>query len=178
MLCSPLRVNRCFGGTCRLHFHGRRVSQARNQHETGTKQSRLFAGFFLDLLFNTEDGGNMFLWNVGWLSPDYRALYLRRQNSSLQPLREHQILQIRTRLLNVADDPQFQLTSSQKQPIVSDWATVLRTPRTRTYTRLITVILILSHIARRNLLLIRYSIEFMHQIKKPCQVGTSVLVLQ
>jgi hypothetical protein len=30
-LCSPLKVNRHFGGTCRLHLQGRRISQARNQ---------------------------------------------------------------------------------------------------------------------------------------------------
>jgi hypothetical protein len=52
--CSPLKVNRRFGGTCRLHIQGRRISQARN----------------------------MLLRNVGWLSTDYTALYLRRWNSS------------------------------------------------------------------------------------------------
>jgi hypothetical protein len=31
---SPLKVNRRFGGTCRLHRHGRRISQARNQRES------------------------------------------------------------------------------------------------------------------------------------------------
>jgi hypothetical protein len=31
-------VNRRFGGTCRLHFQGRRnISQARNQREAGSK---------------------------------------------------------------------------------------------------------------------------------------------
>jgi hypothetical protein len=34
-LCSPLKFNRRFGGTCRLHFHSRRISQARNQREAG-----------------------------------------------------------------------------------------------------------------------------------------------
>jgi hypothetical protein len=29
--CSPLKVNRPFEGTCRLHLQGRRISQARNQ---------------------------------------------------------------------------------------------------------------------------------------------------
>jgi hypothetical protein len=33
MLCSPLKVNRRFRGTHRLHLQGRRISQARNQHE-------------------------------------------------------------------------------------------------------------------------------------------------
>jgi hypothetical protein len=35
---SPLNVNRRFGGTCRLHLQGRRISQARNQCEAGGKQ--------------------------------------------------------------------------------------------------------------------------------------------
>jgi hypothetical protein len=32
--CGPLKVNRCFGGTYRLHFQGRRMNRARNQRET------------------------------------------------------------------------------------------------------------------------------------------------
>jgi hypothetical protein len=31
-------VNGRFGGTCRLHLQGRRISQARNQHESDSKQ--------------------------------------------------------------------------------------------------------------------------------------------
>jgi hypothetical protein len=33
MLCSPLKVNRSFGGTYRLHLQGSRISRSRNQHE-------------------------------------------------------------------------------------------------------------------------------------------------
>jgi hypothetical protein len=29
--CSPLEVNKRFGGICRLHVQGRRINQARNQ---------------------------------------------------------------------------------------------------------------------------------------------------
>jgi hypothetical protein len=36
----------------------------------------------LGLFFNYEGGGNMFLWNVGWLSMDYMVLYPIKQNSS------------------------------------------------------------------------------------------------
>jgi hypothetical protein len=35
MPCSPLKVNLRFGGTRRLHLHGR-IGQAKNQHETGS----------------------------------------------------------------------------------------------------------------------------------------------
>jgi hypothetical protein len=49
--CSPLKINRRFGGTCRL-FH---------------------AGFLLGLFFDPEDEGDVFLRNVGRLSTDYRT---------------------------------------------------------------------------------------------------------
>jgi hypothetical protein len=35
---SPLKVNERFGGTCRLHNQGRRISQTRNQYEAGINQ--------------------------------------------------------------------------------------------------------------------------------------------
>jgi hypothetical protein len=34
--------------------------------------------FFFGILFDTEDGGDMFLRNVGSLSTDFTALYPRR----------------------------------------------------------------------------------------------------
>jgi hypothetical protein len=37
--CSPLEVNRRFGGKCRLYLQGRRISEVRNQREAGGKQS-------------------------------------------------------------------------------------------------------------------------------------------
>jgi hypothetical protein len=39
--CGPLKVNRHFGGTFRLHLHGRRISQARNQHESKWQAERI-----------------------------------------------------------------------------------------------------------------------------------------
>jgi hypothetical protein len=60
--CSPLKANCLFGGTCRLHLQVRRINQARNQRWS------FRAGFLLCLYFVPENGGYMFLWNVGWLS--------------------------------------------------------------------------------------------------------------
>jgi hypothetical protein len=48
--CSQWKVKGRFGGTYRLHLQDQRISRARNQ---------------LDLFFNPEDGGDMFLLNVG-----------------------------------------------------------------------------------------------------------------
>jgi hypothetical protein len=78
--CSPLKVNWRFGGTCRLHLQGRKISRARNQRE-----SRWQA--------DPEDGGDMFLRNVGWNSTDYTASYPRRWYSLYPQLWIPQILQ-------------------------------------------------------------------------------------
>jgi hypothetical protein len=40
---SPLRVNQHFGGTSRLHFQCQRISQARYEHQAGSKHSALLA---------------------------------------------------------------------------------------------------------------------------------------
>jgi hypothetical protein len=61
--CSPLRVNRRFGEPCHLNLQGR-TSQAKNQHEAGSKQLWLLPG------------------NVGSLSVDYKASHLRREENS------------------------------------------------------------------------------------------------
>jgi hypothetical protein len=50
--CSLLKVDRRFGGIYRLHLQCRRVSQARDQCEAGSRQS----------------SGDMFFRNVGWFS--------------------------------------------------------------------------------------------------------------
>jgi hypothetical protein len=39
--CSPLKVNRCFGGTCRLYLKGRRISPAGNQCESRGQAEQL-----------------------------------------------------------------------------------------------------------------------------------------
>jgi hypothetical protein len=48
-----LVVNRCFGGTCRLHLQYRRIRKTRDQREAG--------GFLLGLFFDTEHGGEIVL---------------------------------------------------------------------------------------------------------------------
>jgi hypothetical protein len=42
--CSPLKVNRRLGGTCRLHLQGRRINQPRTSVKEGGKQSLNFSG--------------------------------------------------------------------------------------------------------------------------------------
>jgi hypothetical protein len=57
--CSPLKINRRFGGICRLHIQGRRISQARNQREAGSNQ------WLACFTFHSKDGGDLFRRNVG-----------------------------------------------------------------------------------------------------------------
>jgi hypothetical protein len=49
-----LKVNQCFGGTYCLHLQNWRLSRTRNQHEAGSKQSLLYAGFFMVVLLQTD----------------------------------------------------------------------------------------------------------------------------
>jgi hypothetical protein len=38
--CKPLKLNRRFGGTCRIHLQGRKISHTRNQRETASRAWR------------------------------------------------------------------------------------------------------------------------------------------
>jgi hypothetical protein len=76
--CSPLEINRNFGGTSSMPNKPGKKREA-------SKQSLMLvhAGFLLGLFFDHEDGGAMFVRNVGLFSTDYTALYPRRENSSM-----------------------------------------------------------------------------------------------
>jgi hypothetical protein len=52
--CSPFNANRRFGGTYRLHFQEEEYAEHENSAKAGGKQ-----------IFDPEDGGNLFLRNVG-----------------------------------------------------------------------------------------------------------------
>jgi hypothetical protein len=59
--CSPLKVNRRFGGIFFL-LQGRRISQARNRHGTDRQTDALHAAcYMLYLFFDPEEGSDMFL---------------------------------------------------------------------------------------------------------------------
>jgi hypothetical protein len=72
-LCRPSKVSQSFGGTCRHRPLAPKVIQARNQHEAVN----------IWVARNTDEEGNIFLRDVGWLSVDYMALYPWRQNTSI-----------------------------------------------------------------------------------------------
>jgi hypothetical protein len=64
---NPLKVSQRLGGTYRLHLQGRRITEKETGVKAGGKQlcAACQAGFLLGLFFDTEDGGDMFLLNVG-----------------------------------------------------------------------------------------------------------------
>jgi hypothetical protein len=88
--CSPLSGNRRFGGTYRLYLQGRKTKLSK-------KPACLPPAFNLvscsAYYFDLEDGGDMFLLNVGWHSTDYTALYPRRWYSS--PLKDVYLFRFR-----------------------------------------------------------------------------------
>jgi hypothetical protein len=87
---SPLKVNRPFGGTCRLHLQGHPLLA-----------TCFHAAFLLGLFFDPEDGGDMFLRKVGWLSTDYMALYPRRYNFNNTVCFDKAFLAVQVRIICV-----------------------------------------------------------------------------
>lgn len=78
MSCIPLNVNRRLGITCRLNLQGGNICQGKPQNETGSKLLlSALCWQFLGLLFDLENGGDMFFRNTSILSSDYTVLYPR-----------------------------------------------------------------------------------------------------
>jgi hypothetical protein len=65
--CSLLKVNWRFGEICPFNLLGRRISEARNQRVESCKQN---------ISEDPEDGRDVFLRNVDWLSTDYTRRYI------------------------------------------------------------------------------------------------------
>jgi hypothetical protein len=68
---SPLKINRHSVWTFRLHLQDLRTSRARNK-------LCLTPSFKPVSCLAYEDGGDMFLWNIGWLEIRHEVLYPRR----------------------------------------------------------------------------------------------------
>jgi hypothetical protein len=81
------KVSWCLRGTCRLHI----------------QCFLLASSWFLSwlILFDPEDGGNVFLQNVNWRSLEYTALYPGVQNSSHPPLWEPEISRVKFLLMKI-----------------------------------------------------------------------------
>jgi hypothetical protein len=84
--CSPLKINRRFGGVSLPYSGGRRTSRAKNQRESRWKAAcrLLSCSFLLGLFFDPEDGGDMFLIT----SVDFQRATRRymSEDSTLHPL--------------------------------------------------------------------------------------------
>jgi hypothetical protein len=72
--CISLKFNRRFEGTYRLHLQGR-ISRTGYQHESKVANKTFTLVFLHCLVFEPEDGGDVFLRNFGSFSTDYTALY-------------------------------------------------------------------------------------------------------
>jgi hypothetical protein len=76
MLCSTVKITY----VSEEHIIFRAEVQAK--HKTSLKHwsgfCLLHAGFLFGLHFNPEDGGDIFLPNVSWITPEYTMLHSRR----------------------------------------------------------------------------------------------------
>jgi hypothetical protein len=80
-LCSLFRITRHFGGICRLYLQVRKISQARNHREAGSKQSYIPAWPGLTSILRPWRWTLYVSLNRLFIS-DSRASYPGRQNSS------------------------------------------------------------------------------------------------
>jgi hypothetical protein len=83
--CSPLKVNRRFGGACCLHLQGRRISEARNQVYL------LHSSCLFGLFFDPEDGDNMLLRYFVWLSNGLHSVISQKIEFYFLPLQINNI---------------------------------------------------------------------------------------
>jgi hypothetical protein len=81
---------RHFGGTYHLYLQGRQVNKAKNGQKLVFSPAS--TGFFFVLLFDHEDGDDMFLRNVGFSElsalSELHAITTRKSYSSLSPSSE------------------------------------------------------------------------------------------
>jgi hypothetical protein len=94
-LCLFYTANKCRQKSCSFREYWRILRKIWGSHSSGYEESHLLiltdvseehspscyllhAGFLLGLFLYHEDGSDVFLRNVGWLSTDYTALYPRR----------------------------------------------------------------------------------------------------
>jgi hypothetical protein len=61
---SPLKVNQRFGGTCRLHLQGRRISQERNKRESRW-EARFHTGFLVGFIWPLTQANSSGINGVG-----------------------------------------------------------------------------------------------------------------
>jgi hypothetical protein len=81
---SPLKIEQSFGGTYRIHFKDRKVSEARHESESVALIATCFcSSFIFGLFFDTENGGCMILGNLDWLPTKYTVWYPWKQCSSV-----------------------------------------------------------------------------------------------
>jgi hypothetical protein len=83
--CIPLKVTGHFGGMYRLHLQGEKIQQCRNEYALPYQQvikqrlcCMLALVFSLGLFFDPEDGGDVFLHDIRYISMDYIVLYPTR----------------------------------------------------------------------------------------------------
>jgi hypothetical protein len=83
--CSPLKVNRRFGGTRHLHLQSRRMSQARNQHETTAPASCWFLAYYsalnIEMTYSSETSVD-FHWTTRRYIPEARLFIITAVRTS------------------------------------------------------------------------------------------------
>jgi hypothetical protein len=78
MPCSQWQLKLSVERTWSLQLQGWRISPERNTIAYYLRH----ADFLLGLFYDREDGGDMFLRNIDWISKDFSSLYTRRQTPS------------------------------------------------------------------------------------------------